>query len=155
MPKFSESLDRRLEEVERPVNPPIGYYTWQVTKHPDVDTFESAAGEPFTRVTWQCKAVEAQEDVDPDELAEFGNVAGFACRKVFLFNEAEGKERDFDNSEFQMKQFMLAIGASEEMSRSEAMAACVNGMFIGELTHRADKNDPDVIYAEIKKTAAL
>lgn len=154
MAKFSESLDRRLEEVERPANPPIGFYSFQITKHPEVDEFESAAGDPFTRVTFQCKAIEAQEDVDEDDLAEFGDVSGFPCRKVFLFNEAEGKERDFDNSEFQMKQFMMNAGADENASRGEAMAACVNGIFLGELRHRADKYDPDIVYTEIGKTTA-
>lgn len=155
MAKFTESLDRKLEEIERPLNPPTGHYVWSVMKHPEVDTFESNAGDPFSRVTFTCVIVSATDDVDEDDLAEFGNVAGVMSRKTFMFNESEDKENDFDRAMFQMRQFLEACGVDEGLSQSEAMAAAVNAQFTGELRHRPDKNDPEVIYNEIGKTTVV
>jgi hypothetical protein len=56
---------------------------------------------------------------------------------------------------FQHKQFLAHLGVDEGLSLSEAMAASIGGRCIGELKHRPDPNDAELIYAEIGKTAAL
>ena len=152
--KFSEALDRKVEDVKRPPNPPVGHYTWQVRQHPANEDFESKnTGKKFDRLTFQMQAVEASDDVDPDELAEFGNVAGFVTSKTFLFDNED--EQAFERSMFNLKRFLTHLGVDESLELGEALAASVGAQCLGELKHRPDPNDPEIVYAELGRTAQL
>lgn len=153
--KFTDALDRRLEDVKRPPNPPVGHYTFQVSKHPENSSFDSkATGKTFDRVEFQMKILEARDDVDPDDLEEYGDVAGFTTRNSFLFDNED--ETAFDRSLFNLKRFLHDhLGVDPALSVSEALAAAVGAQCIGELKHRPDPNDPEVVYAELGRTAAL
>lgn len=153
--RFSSALDRKLEEVKRPPNPPVGHYIWQITKHPSVDEFEGRDGTAFERVTFNITVVAAGDDVDTDELAEYGNIQGYQSRKTFLFSGDEEDKAGFERSMFNLKRFLEHCGVDQSLSLAEALAASVNQQFMGELTHRPDPKDPEVIYAEVGKTAAL
>lgn len=152
--KFTDALDRKTEEIQRPPNPPVGHYTWQVKKHPDTDQFESRnTGKTFDRVSFQMACVEASDDVDPDDLSDYGNVAGFVTSKSFLFDNAD--ETAFERSMYNLKRFLEHLGVDESLSVGEALAASVGAQCLGELKHRPDPSDPEVIYAEMGRTAAL
>ncbi len=151
--KFSDSLDRKLEEIKRPANPPVGHYTWQINKHPDIDEFTSRAGEDFETVIFQIVCVAPADDVDPDELTEFGDVKGYRSRKKFLFGDSEKDQTMFDRSMFNIRRFLGHCGVSENLSLTEALAASVGTQFLGELNHRPDADDTEVIYAEVGTTA--
>lgn len=153
--KFSASLDRKLEEIKRPPNPPVGHYVWQVLKHPDIDEFTSRAGVAYERITFNLSCVAPGEDVDADELAEYGNVTGFRTRKTFLFADSSEDQANFDRSMFNLKRFLGHLGVPEELSLTEGLAASVNMQCLGELTHRPDPDDPEVVYAEMGTTAEL
>jgi hypothetical protein len=154
--KFTEALDRKLEDIKRPPNPPVGHYIWQVSKHPDIDEFESSrTGGTFERITFQITAVSAGEDVDTDDLQEYGNVAGYTSRKTFLFSSSEDDKAAFERSMFNLRRFLGHCGVSDNLSLSEALAASVGQQFMGELTHRPDPNDPEIIYAEVGRTAEV
>ena len=151
--RFTDSLDRNMEEVKRPPNPPVGHYVWQVKKHPDTDSFESkASGKTFDRLSFQMSCLEASDDVDPDDLQEYGDVAGFVTTKSFLFDN--GDEQAFERSLYNLKRFFEHLGLEESMSLSEALAAAVGAQCLGELKHRPDPNDPEVVYAEMGRTVA-
>lgn len=153
--RFSDALDRKLEEVKRPPNLPVGHYIWQVAKHPEVDEFDGRDGAKFERITFQITCVAAHDDVDTDELAEYGNVQGAQNRKTFLFTNNPDEKANFDRSMFNLKRFLEHCGVDQSMSLGEALAASVNAQFLGELTHRPDPKDPEIIYSEVGKTAAL
>ena len=153
--KFSDALDRNMEEIKRPPNPPVGHYIWAVKKHPETDSFESKnSGKTFDRLSFSLSIVEASDDVDPDELAEYGNVQGFMSNKTFLFDNED--EAGFERSMFNLKRFLTDhLGVDEALSMSEALAASVNMQCLGELKHRPDPNDPEIVYAEIGRTTAV
>lgn len=152
--RFTDALDRKMEEVKRPPNPPVGHYTWQVKKHPDTDSFDSRNnGKTFDRLTFQMVCVSPSDDVDPDILAEYGNVAGFVTNKAFLFDNED--EAAFERSMYNVKRFLDHLGVDDSLSLSEALAASVGAQCLGELKHRPDPNDPEVVYAELGRTAAL
>lgn len=153
--RFSAALDRKLEEVKRPPNLPVGHYIWQVSKHPEVDEFDGRDGNKFERVTFNITCFAAMDDVDTDELAEYGNVQGALNRKTFLFSTNEDDKANFERSMFNLKRFLEHCGVDQSLSLSEALAASVGQQFVGELTHRPDPKDPEVIYSEVGKTAAL
>jgi hypothetical protein len=154
--KFSDALDRNLEDIKRPPNLPVGHYVWQVNKLPEHDEFDSArTGTSFERVTFQMTCVEARDDVDPDELGDFGNVQGALNRKSFLFSTDEDDKAAFERSMFNLRRFLGHLGVDESLSISEALSASVGAQCVGEITHRADPNDPEIIYAEIGRTAEV
>ncbi len=155
--RFSDTLDRRLEEIKRPPNLPIGDYVWQITKYPTVDSFEArTSGEEWEKVTFFVTCVSAHEDVDPDLLAEYGDVAGAMNQKVFMFNTSPEKKADFERVLFNLKQFLATCGVTDdELPLNEAFAQVVGAQFLGELKHRPDPNDPEVVFSEIGRTAAV
>lgn len=153
---FTSALDRSVEEIKRPPVPPVGHYVWSITAHPEKEDFESKkTGDTFDRLTFVVSAVEARDDVDPDELEAYGNVAGYKTRKTFLFNTTEGKDTDFERSLFNLKRFLEHCGLDLKGNLSEALADSVGAQFVGELTHRPDPEDPEVVFAELGRTAEL
>jgi len=153
--KFSDALDRKLEDIKRPPNPPVGHYVWQIPKHPDIDEFTARSGVDFERITFQLACVSPGDDVDADELAEYGNVVGYRSRKTFLFADSEEDQANFDRSMFNLRRFLGHCGIDEELSLTEALAAAVGTQCLGELTHRPDPEDTEVIYAEVGTTAEV
>lgn len=154
--RFSDALDRKLEDIKRPPNLPVGHYVWQVQKHPDMDDIESSkTGMTYDRIVFQLSCISASDDVDEDELADFGNVQGQVQRKTFMFPTDEEEKASFERTMFNLRRFLGHLGVDENLPLSEALANSVGQQCLGELTHRPDPNDPEVVYAEVGKTAEL
>lgn len=152
---FKSSLDRHLEEVERPPILPLGHYIWNITKHPSNDPLTGKDGTPYTKLTFHLGCISAHDDVDEDELSAYGNCNGAYGKLDFLFNEAEGEERKFEETLFRVKTFLEACGIDMKgKSTGEALAESVGASFLGEVKHRPDPNNPDRIYEEIGRFAA-
>lgn len=153
MANFSEIANKKLADVERPPIPPVGMYRWQVTKVPQIENVSNGA---YTNITIPCKAVEAYDNVDEDDLQKFGGLKNVISSKRFLYDNQDATKGG--QTEFQIRQFLekhCAIEGIENMSIAQGLAACLNAQFDGEMKHRADKNDPEVKYAEIAKTAPV
>lgn len=152
--KFSDSLDRNLEAIERPPVLPLGHYIWQIEKY-ELDEFESRNGTPFERVTFIMVCASAHDDVDPDELEAYGSVSGAKSRKTFLFSNDPDEKANFERSMYNIKQFLEHCGVDGTLPMGEALASSVNASCLGEVKHRPDPNDPEIVYAEIGKTAPV
>ncbi len=154
---FTESLDRQLEEIERPNAVPIGHYIAAVKKHPDLEDFEARkTGITYDRVTFQLEVVSPSDAVEPDELEAYGNVQGTPLRKTFMFSRDEGDKASYDRSMFNLKQFLsehLSLG--EDMAINEAFAASTGARCLVEVKHRPDPENTEIIYAEAGRTAAV
>lgn len=154
--KFSDALDRKLEEIKRPPVLPVGHYIWQISKHPEIDEFESQkTGGTFERVTFQLTCAAASDDVDPDDLEAYGNVQGAQSRKTFLFSNNPDDKAAFERSMFNLRRFLDHCGVDDSLPMNEALAASVGQQFLAELTHRPDPNDPEIVYAEVGRTAQV
>ena len=151
--RFSDALATKVEDFQRPPNLPAGHYTFQVTKHADISEFESRDGVTFDRVTFTCTPVAAQDDVDEDELSQFGDYSKVAVRKQFLIPDGEQDAAGYDNSMFNVRRFLEHCGIKEDVPLGEALADAVMTQFMGELNHRPDKNNPEIVYQEIGRTA--
>lgn len=153
---FSSILEKRTSEIERPPLAPLGYYRMQVEKY-DISQFTSRAGEEFDRVEFTVIVLEPTDDVDEDELQEFydskGKIKGVKLRKAFLFNNND--EAAFAQSEFNLKRFCHELhdeDPEEDESMAEMLENAKHGIFLGELRHRADQNDPTVSYHDLGRT---
>lgn len=149
---FTSALETKASEVEKPVTLPQGTYTWVVTKVPTQETNKS--GE-WNIVEFPIKAVAAEEDVDADDLNEFGSLDSAFSRVSFMFPTDPDKENDVKKTLYRMKNFMqntLAVDCDEDSSLKEMMAASVNCQFLGSCVWREYEGET---YFDVKNYAPL
>jgi hypothetical protein len=156
MAKFADALDRSLETIKRPPPLPIGHYVMRVVKMPDpAEEMTGKDGTTYEKLTINVQTVSASDDVDPDELQAYGNVAGVPMRIDFIFNTED--DMKFEGSLNRLKEFMARCGVDVEESSTlgEKLAELPNTQFLGEVKHRLDPNDPNVVYNEVGRTTSL
>lgn len=149
---FADIAKTQLADIERPANPPVGTYVFQITKVPEIST--SADGK-WDTVTFSVVAVSATDNVDPESLTEFGALKNIRSQVRFMFNKED--KTAAEGTLFRLRQFLEnhVKCAEDRMSLTESLNASVNRQFLGDLAWRPDKTNPEIIYTEIKKTAAV
>lgn len=152
MAKFSDALDRSMDEIKRPPPLPIGNYIFRVTKVPEPP--REIEGKTFEILSIPVAVVSALDDVDQDDLREFGKVEGAPTKVDFIFNTDPNEERAYEMTLNRLKDFLDRVGA-EGATLKERIGNVANLQFIGEIGHRPDPNDASNVYSEIRKTAAL
>lgn len=147
---FADIASKRVEDVERPPLPPVGEYRWKVTKVPAQSKTKDEAWEI---VEFPVQALEALDSVEMDDYK--GEVTGIRNRVVFMFDTND--EAKFEQTLFNLRRFMEnhLRCAEPGMSIAEALNNSVGQEFIGTIRYRQDKNDPEVFYAEIGRTAPV
>ena len=154
MPNFAEIANKKFSEIERPPLAPKGTYRFQITKIPEIDGTVSNGA--FTAITLPCKAVEAYDDVDAEELSKFGGFKNVTVPVKFLYDNNDATKGA--QTEFRIKTFVAqhcAVEGADDMSVNEGLNKAVNHQFAGTVDWRQDKNAPDIWYAEIRKTAPV
>lgn len=150
--RFSEVANKKSEDIERPPLPPVGTYLWNVTKIP---TITENVKDQWDIVEYQVKGVAAQDDVDAEAIAAYGNVTNIQNRIAFMFDTTDPAK--FAQTEYNHKRFLEEhLKCWEEgMSLKEAMNNAVNHQFLGTIKWAPDKNDPEIYHANIGKTAPV
>jgi hypothetical protein len=146
---FEDVLNQGIDTIEKPPLIPQGPYVWKVAKY----ARDVVGGGKWKTIdfTLQCQA--AGDTVDEDELAEYGNPAGKVLSKRFMFNEEE--EANFLRTLHDVKVFCLDHCQAEvdpNAPLKELLEATKGCMVMAEVSHRADKDDPEKQYEEIRKT---
>lgn len=148
---FAEALNTPMNEVERPPLIPVGTYRWVVTKVGS-DTIANGA---FDVVDFTARIV-APEAVDEDALAAYGDPKGKVKVHRFIFDKEDNAK--FETALFRLKTFLhdhLKVDVPEGTPLKQAMAAAINHQFLASVSWRADKNDPNIQYDQIDRTAPL
>lgn len=150
--KFSDVANKKADEIERPPLPPVGTYLWLVTKIP---TIQENVKDQWDIVEYQVKAVAAQDDVDAEAIAAYGNVSNITNRIAFLFDTTDPAK--FAQTEYNHKRFLAEhLQCWEDgAGLKEAMNSSVNHQFLGTVKWTPDKQDPEVYHANISKTAPV
>lgn len=150
MPKFSDILTKSSESIERPPLPPKGTYEFVITGIPKTREMKG-----FESVDFPVQAVSATEDVDEDELGAWGDLKKnkVTARVSFMFNTED--ENEFANSEFRFTEFLTVHLGQDPASLKELMNGAVNKRFLGTLDYRPDRDDPERMYTQIRKTAPI
>lgn len=145
---FAEALSHKPDEIERPKNPPIGTYTFQIMKIP---SFRS--NDDYDMIDFSCQAVAASEEVDPADLEAAGGLSAARPRLTFMFDKND--ERRFQETEFRLKTFLQDHVKcwDKGMSMKEALNNSVNNRFNGSTRLRPNQDNPDIQYFEIMYTA--
>lgn len=154
MVNFADALNTKAGEIERPPLIPTGTYTAIVTKIP---TMEKIGDGKWDVVDFQLRLQAPGDDVDPDALREYGGLnSGSVLRQRFMFSTED--EAAFKRTLFNMKRFLLdhlKVEGSDNTSVKQMLDSCVNHQCLVFVGWRPDKNDAELIYAEVKKTAPL
>lgn len=152
MMNFNDALNTKQSEIERPPLLPSGTYRAVVTKVPALDK----RGE-YEVCDFQLKMLEAQEDVDPDALTEYGGLGPTAvARRSFMFNSND--EAAFKRTLFDLKRFLLdhlQVAGDDNTTLKELLNSSVNAQCLAFIRWRPDKNDPEIQYVEVAKTAPI
>ena len=151
---FLEALDTKVEDIKRPPMLPLGHYRVAVNKIPTSSVSEDKRYE-FLDIN--LKFLEAADDVDPDELREFGGLGTSTNRNHrFLFNTEE--KSAYDRTMYQLKRFLtdhLKLEAGPATSLREMINSCVGAQCMVQIGRRTDKTDKEIIYEDIKGTAPV
>lgn len=153
---FSEILDKSSEEVKRPPTAPVGTYILINPKLPVISDenapVRAGDGREWDTITFNMQVLSVVE-ADPDEVAAYGDVKNIFVRKQFMFprNDAAGIAK----TEFQLKEFLTTHLGLGEGKIKELMHKSVGAKCMGQLAPRQDKNDPNIWYDDLKRTAPI
>ena len=147
---FQDVASRKMAEVEKPPLPPVGTYRFRIAKLPET---RKSNDEKWEFLSIPCRAVEALDDVDVDDWK--GDITNIMLTKQFIFNCED--ENEFEKTLYNVTQFFEKhVRCAEEGDTiAQSMNNCVNQEFLGTVGWRQDKNDPDIFYAEIKRSAPV
>jgi len=152
---FNAAMDDTVANSERPPNPPIGHYIFKVNKAKQREVADGAG----QIVEFLCQGVSVfadADDVDPEELAEYGEPKSIMVTHSFYFNMED--QAGFNRTKYNLRRFLeehLLIEDVVDMTNREAIAAAKNHQFVAQLGLRPDKNDPEITYPDIKRTAPV
>jgi len=157
MSTFTSILEKKGDEIKRPPNPPTGHYRWEVT-NPAVERVTEDGSWGIIEIP--VKAVSAQADVDETLLEEFGRpVESIVNRVSFVFSMAEDSEGEASRArgQFYLKEFTDKLGLDFKGPESlkERLSQIVGAHFVGQLTNKVDKNNPDITRSELNRTISL
>lgn len=154
MVNFTDALKTKAGDIERPPIVPVGTYVSSVSKVPTIETIGDGK---WDTLDFQLLLQVPQDDVDPEALKEYGGLSkASVIRHRFMFNKED--EAAFNRTLFNLKRFLLdhlKVEGNENTSLSELIDASVGHQCLTFIGWRPDKNDQEVIYAEIKKTAPV
>lgn len=147
---FADVANKKVADVERPPLPPVGTYRWSITKLPVVTT--SGDGK-WDILTIPIRALEALDDVDMSDYS--GEVSNITNQIKFMFNKED--EAEFEKSLYRVRTFFEkhVKCATEDDTIAQALNNSVNQQFLGSIAWQQDKNDPEMFYANVGRTAPL
>lgn len=156
MARFADALNRSMEDIKAPPPLPIGHYIMGISKMPGAPEALNSQKGNYEKLTVSVNVISPSDDVDPDELADFGNVAGTPLRIDFIFNNDPAEEAKFEGTLNRLKRFMEHCGVDASSgSLGEKLAELVGTQFLGEVKHRPDPQNAEVVYNEIGRTAPV
>jgi hypothetical protein len=150
MLKFTDALTKDAAEIERPPLMPVGTYRWMVEKVPEI---QENVKDQWDIVNYPVRCVGAEDDVDPDALREFGSLNNVRQRVPFLFDKTD--EAAFAKTEYAHKRFLEDTLRAEGTTIKELMSNAVNKQFLGAIRWKADRDNPELQYANIGKYAPI
>lgn len=156
MVDFASALDTKASDVEKPPVQPQGTYIWMVSKVPTLST--SKSGE-WSIVEFPIRAVSAEDDVDPEELEDFGSLNGAMNRISFMAPTADTPEAEADREKtlYKIKKFcqnVLRVDTEDDASIREMLDASVNCQFMAQAVWRPS-DDGEETYIDVKGYAPV
>lgn len=157
MTNFMDALNTKVSDIEKPKLMPVGTYIWAVNKPHKEST--SRDGKWFT-IEIPCipkMPYEEAEDVDADELANFGPLKSAPNSIRFMLDlQAEGTIEQ-DKFLYNIKRFLLdtlRLEGEDDSTIKELLAKMVGAEFIAQAVHR-DVPERNETFCDVKNFAPL
>lgn len=153
---FMDALNTKAADIEKPKLMPVGTYVWAVNK-PHKET-TSKDGKWFT-IEVPCvpkHPYDAAEDVNADDLQEFGNLNS-AMNSIRFMLDTQGGQNDLDKFLYNLKRFLidtLRVDGDEDSTVKELLAKSVGAEFVAQAAHR-HVPDRDETYCDVKNWAPM
>ncbi len=153
MVNFAAIANKKVADIERPPNLPIGTYLAVVAKIPAQG---AVSGGKWETLDFMLKIIRPMEDVDPDALKAYGDITRRVMQNRFMFSTED--EDKFLAAEYRVKRFCfkhLQVDETSGMSWTEMLNESVNHQCFVSVKWEPDKNDAEIIYDRIGKTAPV
>lgn len=148
---FKSIASKQASEVEKPPLPPVGHYIWAISKLPVIR--EDVSDGKYDVVDFNLRCVAPTDDVDLEDYK--GDPSKIMQRHSFMFDKTD--DVAFQQTENRFKDFLLkhcGVG-DEQMTLGQLMNASVNAQFMANIVWKQDKNDPEIMHANIGRTAPV
>lgn len=141
---FDALLSKNADDIERPVPVPQGSYVFTVLKH----KFDNSTKKGTPYVEFECQATAPLDDVDEEELREYGDLGQKQpkLRNTFYLTE---------DALFRLTDFLEHLGLDTAgRTLAELIPESAAGEFIGNVGHRMSE-DGSATYAELNATSPV
>ncbi len=138
-PNFGSILDRAPSEIEKPKPLPQGSYITQIVGQP---RFDKSSKKRTEFVEFTHKLLQAQDDVDEDELKALGGVKDKVMKNTFYLTESAA---------WRLKEFLGHCGIEEGDSLRE-MIEETPGKQVGIFVNHEASQDGTSVFARVGKT---
>ena len=138
-PNFGSILDRAPSEIEKPKPLPQGSYITQIVGQP---RFDKSSKKQTEFVEFTHKLLQAQDDVDEDELKALGGVKDKVMKNTFYLTESAA---------WRLKEFLEHCGIEEGDSLRE-MIEETPGKQVGVFINHEASQDGTSVFARVGKT---
>jgi len=151
---FTSALDQPASSFEPPKLIPIGTYIWTITKPHENKVVGKDAN--WDMVTFFCQCISPTEDVDPDDLEEFGSVAKHPARVTFIFPKDADEKNAWLRTMNDLKNFLYNVLQIEETdSLGQDLSEVVNRQFMGVMKHTPDKRTEGAVQESMGSMAPV
>lgn len=154
MVNFADALNTKAGAIERPPLIPIGTYIAIVSKLPSTETISDGK---WDVLDFQLRLQQPQDDVDQEALADYGGLGPQSVlRHRFMFSKDD--EAAFKRTLFNLKRFLidhLKVEGNDDTPLKQLIDGSVNMQCLVYVKWRADKNDTELFYNEVGKTAPI
>ena len=155
MINFNEVLNMKAGEIEKPPLIPAGTYIAKVHKIPEIGEV-GGQDNKYKTIDFMFKLLSPMEDVDQEQLEQFGGLNNTFARRRFMFSEDD--EAAVKREVYNVKRLLLdhlKVSGTDDDKLSQLLNNSINAECLVFMAWRPDKNDKEVIYSEIKKTAPI
>lgn len=142
-----DALNAPLEAAQKPPVLPMGTYVWSVS---GPFTERQTNNGDWNIIEFPVVAVEADEDVDPEQLEAFGSLRAARNRITFMFPTDPEKDADAKRTLYSLRRFLeetLRVEASPDQTFRETLSNAVNHQFRAQAVWRPVENDT---YVDLK-----
>jgi len=140
---FSKILGKQAEAIEKPKPLPIGTY---LCTNPKLPEFLGIGKAETPAAVFKYLIIAPQEDVDPDELKDFGDWKGKTIKHNMFLSEA---------SEFRTKETICEVYGIDEAGKTlgQIFNETINKQLLVTVKHRPS-DDGTEMFTDVEKLAA-
>ncbi len=154
---FLDALNTKASDVEAPAVLPVGTYVWKVSKVHKESTTSNGEWAIVEIPIQPVMPFEDADDVDAEELREFGDLKAGVNSIRFMAPTDATKENDQKRALNNLKKFLLntlRLEGDDNSTIKELLGRMPGAEFVAQATHRPDA-ERDTVFVDVKNWMPL